>query len=91
MTVLLARMLDVDPVQCRALVWASFTSDMRQMKGSGLRLARAAAGSLGGALLSQLLYGGLCAALIVFLPAVFAASTIYYTCLLYTSPSPRDS
>ena len=64
-TVLLARMLDVDPVQCRALVWASFISDMRQMKGSGLRLARAAAGSLGGALVSQLLYGGLCAALIV--------------------------
>ena len=48
-TVVLARMLDVDPVQWRALVWVSFISDMRQMKGSGIGIARAAAGSLGGA------------------------------------------
>lgn len=80
----LARLLGVDPVQWRALVWVSFTTDIRQMKGSGIRLARAAAGSLGGALLSQLLYGAFCAALITVLPNVFATSTIYYTLLLTT-------
>ncbi|WP_396625765.1 hypothetical protein [Luteitalea sp.] len=80
----LARLIGVDPVQWRALVWVSFTTDIRQMKGSGIRLARAAAGSLGGALLSQLVYGGFCAALITVLPNVFATSTIYYTLLITT-------
>ena len=65
-------------------MWVSFITDVRQMTGSGLRLPRAAAGSLGGALLSQLVYGAFCAALIVILPNVFAASTIYYSLLLAT-------
>jgi ABC-2 type transport system permease protein len=78
------RLLAVDPVQCRALLWVSFISDLRQMKGSGVGLARAAAGSLGGALASQLLYGAFCAAIIVVLPNVFVASTIYFTLLLAT-------
>ena len=81
---LLARLLGVDPVQWKALVWVSFVSDLRQIKGSGLRLARAAAGSLGAALVSQLLYGAFCAALIAVLPNVFATSTIYYSLLLAT-------
>ncbi|BCS35343.1 hypothetical protein TBR22_A45700 [Luteitalea sp. TBR-22] len=80
----LARLLGIDAVQWRALVWVSFTTDVRNIKGTGIRLARAAAGSLGGALLSQLLYGGFCAALITVLPNVFATSTIYYTLLLTT-------
>lgn len=84
MTRVLARLLGVDPVQWKALVWVSFISDVRQMKGSGLRLARAAAGSLGAALVSQLVYGGFCAALIMVLPNVFATSTIYYSLLLAT-------
>lgn len=80
----LARLLGVDPVQWRALVWVSFTTDIRNIKGTGLRVARAAAGSLGGALLSQLLYGAFCAALIAVLPNVFATSIVYYTLLLTT-------
>ena len=84
MTAVLARLLGVDPVQWRALVWVSFITDVRQMKGTGIGLARAAAGSLGGALVSQLLYGAFCAALITVLPNVFATSTIYYTLLLAT-------
>jgi ABC-2 type transport system permease protein len=83
-TAILGRLLGVDPVQWRALVWVSFISDLRQMKGSGLRLARAAAGSLGAALFSQLIYGAFCAALIAVLPNVFATSTIYYSLLLAT-------
>ena len=83
-TTALARLLGVDPVQWKALVWVSFISDVRQMKGSGLRLTRAAAGSLGGALVSQLVYGAFCAALITVLPNVFATSTIYYSLLLAT-------
>lgn len=79
-----ARLLDVDPIQWRALVWVSLVTDLRQMKGSGIRLARAAVGSLGGALLSQFVYGGFCAALIMVLPNVFATSTIYYSLLLAT-------
>ena len=84
MIALLARLLGVDPVHWRALVWVSFTTDVRNIKGTGLRVARAAAGSLGGALLSQLLYGAFCAALIAVLPNVFATSTIYFTLLLTT-------
>ncbi len=84
MTHALARVLGVDPVQWRALVWVSFITDIRQMKGTGIGLARAAAGSLAGALLSQLVYGAFCAALITVLPNVFASSTIYYTLLLAT-------
>ena len=84
MTVVLARLLGVDPVQWRALVWVSFITDVRQMKGSGIGIARAAAGSLGGALVSQLLYGAFCAAIIAVLPNVFASSVIYFTLLLAT-------
>ncbi|MCC6162316.1 MAG: hypothetical protein IT182_03100 [Acidobacteria bacterium] len=84
MTAILARALGVDPVQWRALVWVSVLSDIRQMTGTGLRLSRAAIGSFGGALLSQFVYGGFCAALIVALPNVFATSTIYYSLLLAT-------
>ncbi len=65
-------------------MWVSFITDVRQMTGSGLRLPRAVAGSLGGVLVSQLVYGGFCAALITVLPNVFAASTIYYSLLLGT-------
>jgi hypothetical protein len=83
-TAVLGRLLGVDPVQWRALVWVSFITDVRQMTRSGLRLPRASAGSLGGVLVSQLLYGGVCAALIIVLPNVFAASTIYYSLLLAT-------
>ena len=84
MTAVLGRLLGVDPIQWKALVWVSFITDVRQMTGSGIRLPRAAAGSLGGALLSQLVYGAFCAALIVVLPDVFTASTIYYALLLAT-------
>ncbi len=84
MTAVLGRLLGVDPIQWKALVWVSLLTDVRQMTGSGLRLPRAAAGSLGGALLSQLVYGAFCAALIVVLPNVFAASIIYYSLLLAT-------
>lgn len=84
MTATLARLLGVDPVQWKALVWVSFTMDVRQLKGTGIRLARAATGSLGAALFSQLIYGAFCAALIAALPNVFATSTIYYSLLLAT-------
>ena len=84
MTSVLARVLGVDPVQWRALVWVSFITDLRQMKGTGIGIARAAAGSLGGALVSQLLYGAFCAAIIAVLPNVFASSVIYFTLLLAT-------
>jgi ABC-2 type transport system permease protein len=84
-TVVLARLLGIDPVQWRALVWVSFITDVRQLKGSGIGIARAAAGSLGGALVSQLLYGGFCAAIIAVLPNVFASSVIYFTLLLATN------
>ena len=84
MTTLAARLLGVDPVQWRALVWVSLVSDLRQIQSTGLRLARATAGSLGGAVASQLLYGAFCAALIMVLPNVFATSLIYYTLLLAT-------
>ncbi len=81
---LLARVLGVDPVQWKALVWVSLVTDLRQLRGTGIGLARAAAGSMGGALLSQLVYGIFCAALIAALPNVFATSTIYFTLLLAT-------
>ena len=71
-------------MQWRALVWVSLITDLRQLKGSGIGIARAAAGSLGGALLSQLLYGAFCAAIIAVLPNVFASSVIYFTMLLAT-------
>jgi ABC-2 type transport system permease protein len=83
-TIVLARLLGVDPEQWRALVWVSFLTDIRQLRGSGIGIARAAAGSVGGAFVSQLLYGALCAAIIAVLPDVFASSTIYFTLLLAT-------
>lgn len=81
---LAARVLGVDPVQWRALVWVSLVSDLRQMRGVGLRLSGAAVASLGGAVVSQLLYGLLGALLITALPDVFAASTLYFMLLLST-------
>ena len=80
----LARALGVDPVQWRALVWVSLITDLRQFRGTGLRMGRAAVGSVGGALLSQLLYGVFCAFFIGALPNVFASSTIYFMLLLST-------
>ena len=84
MTATLARLLGLDAIQWKALVWVSFTMDVRQIKGTGIRVARAAAGSIGAALVSQLIYGAFCAALIAVLPNVFATSTIYYSLLLAT-------
>lgn len=83
MTVI-ARLLGVDPVQWRALVHVSLLTDMRQLSGSGLRLARSAAGSFGGAMLSQFLYGAFAAFVIGGLDDVFAASTLYFLLLLST-------
>lgn len=80
----LARVLGVDPVQWRALVWVSLVTDLRQFRGTGPRVGRAAAGSLAGAVLSQLLYGAFCAFFIGALPNAFAASTIYFMVLLST-------
>ncbi len=79
-----ARVLGVDPVQWRALVWASLVSDLRQFRGTGPRVGRLALGSLGGGLASQLLYGAFCAFFIGALPNAFAASTIYFLLLLST-------
>ncbi len=84
MTRVIARVLGVDAVQWRALVWVSLVSDLRQFKGTGPRVGRAALGSLGGGLVSQLLYGAFCAFLIGALPNTFAASTVYYLLLLST-------
>ena len=84
MIVLLARLLGVDPVQWRALVWVSLLTDVRQVRGVGPRMGRAAIGSLSGALITQLLYGTFCGFLIGALPNVFASSLIYYTLLLST-------
>ena len=84
MIVALARVLGVDPVQWRALVWVSLVSDFRQFKGTGPRMGRMALGSLGGGLASQLLYGAFCAFFIGALPNTFAASTIYFMLLLST-------
>lgn len=81
---LLGRWLGVDPVQWRALVHVSLLTDLRQLQGSGLRLARSAAGSFGGAMLSQLLYGAFAAFVIGGLGDVFSASTVYFLLLLST-------
>lgn len=80
----LARVLGVDAVQWRALVRVSLLTDLRQLQGSGLRLARSAAGSFGGAMLSQLLYGAFAAFVIGGLADVFSASTVYFLLLLST-------
>jgi hypothetical protein len=80
----LGRLLGVDPVQWQALVRVAWLTDIRQMTGGGFRLTRTAAGSLGGALVSQLAYGVFCAVLIAVLPSVFAASLVYYSLLLAT-------
>lgn len=84
LTAAVARAVDVDPVQWRALVWASLLSDLRQIRGVGLRVGRAAVGSYGGAVASQLIYGAFCGFVIAVLPNAFAASTIYYVLLLST-------
>ncbi|MGI8670990.1 MAG: hypothetical protein ACR2LU_00115, partial [Luteitalea sp.] len=84
MTTLVARLLGVDAVQWRALVWVSLVTDLRQIRGVGLRLSGAAAASLGGAVFSQFLYGLLSAVLIIALPDVFAATTVYFMLLLST-------
>ena len=84
MIALAARLLGVDPVQWRALVWVSLLTDVRQIRGVGPRLGRSAVGSLGGAVAAQLLYGAFCAFLIGALPNAFASSLIYFTLLLST-------
>lgn len=80
----LAHLLGVDAVQWRALVHVSLLTDVRQLQGSGLRLARSAAGSFGGAVLSQFLYGAFAAFVIGGLDDVFSASTVYFLLLLST-------
>jgi len=80
----LARLLGVDVVQWRALVHVSLLTDLRQLQGSGLRLAVSAAGSFGGAVLSQFLYGAFAAFVIGGLDDVFSASTVYFLLLLST-------
>lgn len=84
MTTRVARALGVDPIQWRALVWVSLLTDLRQIRGVGLRLSTAAAASLGAAVFSQFLYGLLSAVLIVALADVFAATTLYFMLLLST-------
>ena len=84
MMTVLARLLGVDPVQWRALVWVSLLTDFRQVRGVGPRFGRATVSSFGGALASQLLYGAFCAVLIGAIPNVFASSLIYFTLLLST-------
>lgn len=79
-----ARLLGVDAVQWRALVRVSLLTDLRQLQGTGLRLARSAAGSFGGAVLSQFLYGAFAAFVIGGLDDVFSASTVYFLLLLST-------
>lgn len=81
---LIPRAFGADPVQWRALVRVSLLSDLRHIRGVGPAMGRSGATSLVGALLTQLLYGGLCALFIVTFDDTFLASTIYLVLLAST-------
>jgi hypothetical protein len=78
------RAFGADPVQWRALVHASLLSDVRHLRGIVGRSSTAGASSVVGALVSQLIYGGLCALFIVTMPDVFLSSSVYIVLLAST-------